>query len=82
MVFFYVVSKRPTAGKGFSATRNGSWPFRVVDNALSPSQFFFLFSSDDTSLSCPRVSVIFRQFLRTVLSALRCLSLLHPLPLF
>ena len=81
MVFFYVVSKRPTAGKGFSATRNGSWPFRLVGNALSPSQFFFLFSSDDMSLSCPRV-VTFRQFLRTVLSALRCLSLLHPLPSF
>ena len=44
---------------------------------LHPSPFFF---SPPMTLSCPRVSVIFRQFLRTVLSALRCLSLLPVFP--
>ena len=63
-----MVSKRTTARKGFSATPNVSWPFRLVDNVLSPAQFFFLFSSDDMSLSCRG----FQELARIEISIIPC----------
>ena len=43
---------------------NGFWPFRLVDNVLSPPQFFFLFFSDDMSLSCRGQQLISIYFLK------------------